>query len=125
MPQAPATGPALKQAPLARKGEHWFWFEGGPDNERIAYACVMHCRGFAWLEEIAVHPVHRGQGLATRLLNAAIERFGHQELGLTCEPFEPAFNVHKPGLDSDQLRAWYDRHGFRPDDGHTLTRPSS
>ncbi|MDQ0762021.1 GNAT family N-acetyltransferase [Streptomyces canus] len=120
-----AAEPVLRQMPLTRKAEHWFWFELGPDGERIAYACVMQCHGFAWLEEIAVHPDHRGHGLATRLLVAAIDRFGRQQLGLGCEVFQPAFPVKRTGLDADQLRAWYGRHGFEPDDGNTLIRPAS
>ncbi|MFF5968233.1 GNAT family N-acetyltransferase [Streptomyces collinus] len=117
--------PVLRQMPLTRKAEHWFWFELGPDGERIAYACVMQCRGFAWLEEIAVHPDHRGRGLASRLLTAALEKFGTQQVGLSCEVFDPAFPVHRPGLDADQLHAWYRRHGFQPEDGRNLTRPAN
>lgn len=115
--------PVLRKSRLDRNGDPLFWFEFGLNKGNIAYACVMQFGGFAWLEEVAVHPDHRGQGLATRLLTEVIAELGSQELRLCCEVFPPDWDVHRPGLDVDQLRAWYGRYGFQPDSGSRLVRP--
>ncbi|MDQ0762019.1 GNAT family N-acetyltransferase [Streptomyces canus] len=100
-------------------GEHGHWFEIGPEGGHVAHVHVIQCRSFAWIEEIAVHPAHRGRRLATRLLTAVIAEFGDQDLALSCSAFvsDTYWEPKRPGLNNEQLRAWYGRHGFHGDSG--------
>ncbi|WP_369228730.1 GNAT family N-acetyltransferase (plasmid) [Streptomyces sp. R39] len=109
----------MRHTAVPDSDEHWF--EIGPADERIAYACVVQCRSFAWVEEIAVEPRHRGEELASHILDAIITAFGRQEIALGATPFVPdSWKPKRSGLDAVQLRAWYRRHGFHAmsDDSH-------
>lgn len=89
-----------------------FQFEIGPVDQPAGYARVTQHHRHVWIEEIAVRPERRGQGLASRLLDAVIEKFGHREPGLSCFPFVPYARPVRPGLDRERLLAWYGRRGF-------------
>ncbi|OEV11040.1 GNAT family N-acetyltransferase [Streptomyces nanshensis] len=42
-----------------------------------------------WVTEIAVHPHHRGEHLASRLLRQILTDHGHVTIGLAARPFIP------------------------------------
>lgn len=94
-------------------------------GEPSGYVRLVQHHRHSWIDEIAVHPAHRGKGLASLLLETVIARFGHRHLGLYCCPFVPYTRPEKPGLDRDVLLAWYERYGFVPDDdGDCMWRPA-
>ncbi|MGO4754766.1 GNAT family N-acetyltransferase [Streptomyces sp. 2MCAF27] len=102
-----------------------YWFQIGPEAAPSGYACVVQLHTHMWIDEIAVRPEHRGQGLASQLLKAVIAKFGHRDIRLCCSPFVPDWRPHRPGLDRDRLIHWYGRYGFELDeDGRRLFRPA-
>jgi GNAT superfamily N-acetyltransferase len=100
------------------------WLELHHGDARIGYAHVTEYGAGYWVYDIEVER-DRGQGHGARLLAAVIERFGDEEIALSCDPGPP-----RPGYpDCAQLAAWYGRHGFQPsgdpDDPRRMTRPSA
>ncbi|MET7809778.1 GNAT family N-acetyltransferase [Streptomyces sp. NPDC005395] len=96
--------------------ESLFQFQVGAVDEPSGYANVVQHHRHVWIDEIAVRPERRGEGLASMLLNAVIDKFGHRHIGLSCCPFVPYARPVNPGLDRDRLLDWYGRHGFEADE---------
>jgi peptidoglycan hydrolase-like protein with peptidoglycan-binding domain/GNAT superfamily N-acetyltransferase len=74
------------------------------------------------IDDLAVSPKHRGKGVAHRLMQEAIDKFGHQTIRLHASPFG------KGGLDAEGLMAFYAKHGFVPEPdrgkGYMVRHPS-
>lgn len=74
------------------------------------------------IDDLAVSPKHRGKGIANRLMQEAIDKFGHQTIRLHASPFG------KGGLDAEGLMAFYAKHGFVPEPdrgkGYMVRHPS-
>ncbi|MFD5079670.1 GNAT family N-acetyltransferase [Streptomyces sp. NPDC058371] len=113
-------GPTLTVSEVPEDGA--IWFEVLALGERIGYAEVAEYGAGYWLHQVSVDR-HRRHGHGTRLLTAVIERLGHDEIALSCDP-----GRLRPGYPTrEQLATWYGRHGFRPDDDldtpHRMVRP--
>lgn len=63
------------------------------------------------LDDLYVHPEHRGGGLGHALMGEVVRQFGHNPLHLYASPFTRG-RKDKGGLDNDQLQAFYSQHGF-------------
>jgi 8-oxo-dGTP pyrophosphatase MutT (NUDIX family)/GNAT superfamily N-acetyltransferase len=63
------------------------------------------------IEQVNVQPEYRGKGIASRLLDNAINHFSGRELRLKPDPY--GF-PHPTSLNKDQLRSFYRSHGFEP-----------
>ncbi|MFF0206412.1 GNAT family N-acetyltransferase [Streptomyces althioticus] len=112
---APAADDRQVRVTYREKGSE-YWFTTGPAGAPTGYARVVQHHRHTWIDEIAVHPGARGRGLATLLLTAVIERFGHRTIGLHCAPFTPqCWEPRPPGLECDRLLHWYGSHGFEAD----------
>ncbi|MFE2039701.1 GNAT family N-acetyltransferase [Streptomyces sp. NPDC059477] len=61
-----------------------------------------------WITRIIVQPSHRGHGYASLLLHAVLDYFPDTVVGLAACPLP----TPEPGLDREELRAWYTHHGF-------------
>jgi len=71
----------------------------------------------AYLEEVYVFPVHRRRGIASRLLRRVTADADREDVALYLDI------VPGDGMDADQLRDWYGRHGFVSRTGHMWRAP--
>ena len=75
-------------------------------NETIASASVYERFGHLWVYNIWTHHEYRKRGLATKIMEAILLKFGDETLYMGVDNFE-----NRP-MDNDQLAAWYVRFGF-------------
>lgn len=68
------------------------------------------------LDDLYVHPDHRGSGVGHALMGEVVRQFGHNPLHLYASPFTRG-RKDKGGLDNDQLQSFYSQHGFTPVEG--------
>lgn len=76
------------------------------EGERIAHLVLYPRHGALWLTDVWVSGKVRRRGLASRMLRAALERFGDQAIYLQIRAY-----TDQP-LDDARLRAWYSGFGF-------------
>ena len=69
------------------------------------------------IEEVYVQPAHRRRGIGGRLLSRVTADADREGVTLYLDI------VPGDGMDADQLRAWYGRHGFVSRPGH-MWRPA-
>ncbi|WP_331726046.1 GNAT family N-acetyltransferase [Streptomyces sp. NBC_00470] len=88
-----------------------------PAGAQVAYLDVIEGGDELWVMEIGVRPDYRGRGCASRLLNTLLAEYPSDQIALSCGAFSPdhVWRGAREGLPDDALRAWYTRHGFRPD----------
>ena len=91
------------------------------DGQHVAIADVQDIGDGVWIHSISVHPGYRGRGYGSSILASVIARHGADIIALSCRAFVTDF----PGvgdavsLSNEDLTAWYERHGFRPDPDDT------
>lgn len=94
-------------APIAIN-EHHYWYCVDAKNETIASVKVYERHGVQWMTDVWVDASYRRKGLATRLVTAALARFGHEPLYLH------VYGYYDRPLADEQLVAFYARFGFVP-----------
>lgn len=83
-----------------------YWSLSNSKDETIAYAILTPRHGVLWLT-LHVSGGYRRRGYATRLFNAVLERFGHEDIWLHVASWSDR------AFDDPQLVVWYrDRWGF-------------
>jgi GNAT superfamily N-acetyltransferase len=97
---------------------HRYKFDDGK-GETIAHLMVFERNGTIWLTDLWVHPEHREQGRARRLMEAAIARFGSEDIYLEAQPY-----TDQP-VDLTALTAWYGGFGFVATDVPNVLRRSA
>jgi GNAT superfamily N-acetyltransferase len=95
------------------------------DGKTVASATVLQLRSRYLVRMIFVAPEHQGKGYGSRLLRE-ICRDADRE-GVTLRLYVDASAYSAPRLSSEELAAWYQRHGFRGSLGprHMIRRPRS
>lgn len=89
-------------------------------GECIAHIKVIERYGTIWLTDLWVHPEHRKQGRATRLMEVALARYGCETIYLEASPYTDQ------AVDLGHLTAWYGRFGFVVTDvPNILMRPAT
>ncbi|MFF8932417.1 GNAT family N-acetyltransferase [Streptomyces longwoodensis] len=93
-------------------------------TELIAYLDAVD-GDVLWVSHIGVEPRYRRLGHATRLLHAVLTHARCGPVALTAAPF-PSWR--EQGLQHEDLRTWYARHGFAPapsrQDPYRMIRPA-
>ncbi|MGV9836666.1 GNAT family N-acetyltransferase [Nocardia niigatensis] len=96
-------------------------------EDRFSVTTADRCVGYArvtdhgdeiWIDEIAVHPEHREQGIGTRLLDAVLTHHAGRRIALSCDPYNPEIWTDPDtdtigGMGWHHLTGWYTEHGFR------------
>lgn len=87
------------------------------DQTLVGYLEAIDCGHELWVMEIGVHPGHRGRRYATRLLRNLLDNHPETQIALSASSFAPnhVWRRAPVGLPYNDLSAWYERHGFRPD----------
>lgn len=89
-------------------------------GECIAHIKVYERHGAIWLSDLWVHAEHRRQGRATRLMRAALARYGCETIYLEASPYTDQ------AVDLGTLTAWYGRFGFVATDvPNVMVRPAT
>jgi ribosomal protein S18 acetylase RimI-like enzyme len=107
--------------PLPAINEHHYWYCVDAKNETIASVKVYERHGVRYMTDVWVDAPHRRKGLATRLITAALARFGHEPLYLH------VYGYYDRPLADEQLVAFYERFGFEivADAPGTMHRPAT
>lgn len=109
-PEAPAAPvEALAKAePYRVQESHWFRIFDG-EGESIAQCRVYPSHGQWWITDVWVNHKHRRRGLATKVIAAALMRYGGRaDLYLQITPYS-----NQP-MEGEQLAAFYASFGFCP-----------
>jgi ribosomal protein S18 acetylase RimI-like enzyme len=80
------------------------------DWKWIGEVALVHQGASIYLRRVRVMPAYRRQGFGTKMLCSVLETFRDLPVWLYVEP-------ERDGLFGyEELRAWYTRHGFTPQD---------
>ncbi|HEY9638764.1 MAG TPA: GNAT family N-acetyltransferase [Coleofasciculaceae cyanobacterium] len=80
----------------------------------IGVACVSSATDSYFIHFIAVMPDDRGKGYGSIILDALCEKFNDKPIRLELDASSP--------MGIDNLRAWYERHGFKHAGGEEMVR---
>ena len=89
-------------------------YEFSYEDTLIGVASVSSTEEFYYLNLITVMPDDRGKGYGSLILNALCEKFNDK-------PFKLELDASSP-LGLENLRAWYERHGFTCIGGEQMMR---
>jgi GNAT superfamily N-acetyltransferase len=96
-------------------GEVRYEFSNG--NALIGVASISATEEFYFLHFITVMPDDRGKGYGSLILETICEKFNDKPIRLELDASSP--------LGLDNLRAWYERHGFTYLGGEEMVRKST
>lgn len=84
------------------------------------FLVLKHAEDHFVLDYLMVHPEHRRQGIATKLMRECIRRFGHHEIRLEIgsiaeeEPEEVSLEATTLPMEHEALKNFYLKYGFSP-----------
>lgn len=102
------------------------------EGQQLGYARVTDNDNEVWIDEIAVHPDRRENGIGTTLLTAVLSHYSGRAFALSCESYNPARwsdpDAEISGPSWHILEDWYRHHGFELDhtrpENRCMSRPA-
>lgn len=88
-------------------------------GENVGFAVVKKEKGEVSLDDVRVLPSFQKQGLGGELVRRAVDAYKTQPISLKVSPH------YDKAMSSDQLKTWYQKHGFVDVGNDRMVRRSS